>query len=121
MILKVFADPGSIANHRDAVLLQERSRTDARQLQQLRRLQRAGRENDLATRARRFLQAVLHELERSGATVFDRDPRGLGAGRDDQVWAIFRGPQERQRRAAADAAALVDLKIGDAFLDLAVV
>ena len=42
MVLQVLAHAGQVAHHADAMLAQQRRRADAGQLQQLRRLQRAG-------------------------------------------------------------------------------
>ena len=51
MILQVAADAGQVGVHGDALLLEFAARADARQHQQLRRLQRAGREYDFTPRA----------------------------------------------------------------------
>jgi hypothetical protein len=51
----------------DAVLAQQRRRADARELQQLRRLQRAGREDRLALGRRTLQLAALAPLDADGA------------------------------------------------------
>ena len=48
VVVQVRADAGQVVHHGDAVLLQLRARADARQHQQLRRLQRAGAQQHLA-------------------------------------------------------------------------
>ena len=55
MVLQVLADTGQVAHDRDAVPAQQRRRADARQLQQLRRLDRAGFKQDVAVLERQPL------------------------------------------------------------------
>ena len=54
MVLQVFTHTGQLALDGYAVLLQQRGGADARQLQQLRRLNGAGTEQDFGVAARLF-------------------------------------------------------------------
>ncbi|MOA28411.1 hypothetical protein D3C78_1493520 [compost metagenome] len=51
MVLQVFTNAGQVAHHADTKLAQQRGRAHARELQQLRRLQRARAQHHLAPRA----------------------------------------------------------------------
>ncbi len=64
VVLQILADRGRGMNHRYPVLLQQRRVTDARQLQQLRRVHGAGGNDDLAARIR---MATLDTLDKGNA------------------------------------------------------
>ncbi len=51
VVAQVFTDAGQRVTHVDPERLEQRGRADAGQLQQLRRIERAAREDDLAARA----------------------------------------------------------------------
>jgi hypothetical protein len=63
MVLQVFADAGQVGQRRDAELVQARGRADAGQLQQLRRTDRACRQQGFAPCRRRELAAAAGELD----------------------------------------------------------
>ena len=65
MVLQVVAHSGQFVNDRDAVLLQQVARPDARQLQQLRRQQRSAGEQHLAVRSHPPHRAVLRTTQAS--------------------------------------------------------
>ena len=79
--------PGRSCTTRDAVLLQLRARADARQHQQLRRLQRAGAEQHLAPRLQLLQLAADAHLHADRAPAFEQDARGVGLGHHLQVGA----------------------------------
>ena len=51
MIVEIVADAGHVGDHRDAERLQQRRRAEPRQLQKLRRVERARRDDHLRVRA----------------------------------------------------------------------
>src|ERR1700742_5009088 len=61
---------------------------DARQQQQLRRLERAGGEDDLAPRADRLLLFPLHVLDADGALAFEQYLRRLRRRLDLEIAAV---------------------------------
>src|SRR5262249_28326137 len=63
VVLQVAADAGHLVQHRDAMLLQELAGADAGKLQQLRRVEGAAREDDLALGAGAAERATLAELD----------------------------------------------------------
>ena len=120
MVLQVLADALERVVNGNAERLQQRGRTDARQLEQLRRLQRAGGEDHLPARGRGSLLAALSVGDAGRATIREHDARRVRIGLDAQVRALPRGLQIRHRGRAAHAAARRELVIPGAFLARAV-
>ena len=103
MVLQVLADAGQVTNHRHAVAAQQIGRADARQLQQLWRLDRAGGQQHLGAAARRLHHAALAVAHADGAAVLDDEAGGLRLGLDAQVYAAARRLQVGLGGAAAPA------------------
>ena len=85
VILQVLADTCAIGDDRNPVPVQERGRPDARHLQQLRRLQRAGRENHLAQRAHLVHLAMLDVPHAGRLRAVEQHLQRLRIGFDMQV------------------------------------
>ena len=64
VVLQIGADALHVGDHVDAVLPQQVGRADAGELQQLRRVERAAREDHFAVRARHVRRAVLDDIRR---------------------------------------------------------
>ncbi len=126
-VLKVLADAGQVDADRDAVLLELGARTDAAQLEQLRRVEGAGRQDDLAARERLHRRAALgragvevglvqvravEELDADGARaarlvrlVGEEHARDQRAGADGEREALGHGGGDALAGAVARAAA----------------
>ena len=85
MVLQVLAHARQVAHHADAVLAQQRRRPDPGQLQQLRRLQRAGAQQHLAPGSQRAHLAVDAVAHAAGAAALEQHGHGVGAGLHAQV------------------------------------
>jgi hypothetical protein len=93
VVLQVAADVGRVGDDVDAVPAQQRRRADPRELQQVRRLQRAGGDDHLGVgvrdaafaAARRSRAGAVDPLDAARLPGVDDDPRHLRAGRDRQV------------------------------------
>ena len=84
VILQVFADAGELMHQRNVEAAQQSCGPDAGDLEQLRRLQRAGAKQTRA-RARRVLGAATTIADAAGAAPVERDPCRLRAGLDAEV------------------------------------
>ena len=117
MVLQVAADAGRVVHHVDAERLQPCCGPDARQHQQLRRLQRAAREQHFAARQQPATLAALQDLGADRAPSLEQDAQHPGAGLDAQVRpsADVR-VQIAPRRAPAFAFVLGDLVAAEPFL-----
>ena len=111
MVLQVLADAGQRVHDLAAEAGEDIRAADARQLQKLRRADRAGGEDDLAARARLKTSPALRVAQADGAAPFEDQPLGLRAGDEAQVGPVEDGLEEAARRAPAPAAALIDLEI----------
>ena len=120
MVLQIVADAGRVEHDLDAVLLQQVGRSDARELQQLRRVVRAAGNEDFLARPRRAHAAFLLVFDRLGATAFEQDALRQRRGLDVQIAARFRRTQIGERRAGAAAAPCRGLEKSRAFLGRAV-
>jgi ABC-type amino acid transport substrate-binding protein len=116
MVLQVGADVGVFARHRNAERLEERAGADAGQLQQLRRGDGAGGEDDLAIGARLLLAAILLVFDADGAGALEQDAGGERVGLDADIAALHRRAQEGAGSGHAPAALGGDLVDADAFL-----
>lgn len=90
VVLQVLSDAGPIGDNRDSVLGKMRCGTDARQHQQLGRVDRGGREDHFGLGADHLDLAAACNLDAHGAAVFDHDPAGEG------VHEIAIGPFQRR-------------------------
>ena len=111
VVLQVFADPREVVNDVDPMVLQERSRTDTRELQQLRGADRSGRENDLRGGVDHGVFPVQAHLEAGRPSAVDADLLHLGVDQDAQVGTASDRAQKGLGGAPAPAPALVDVEI----------
>ncbi len=110
MVLEILADARQVVRDRDAVLLQERARADARELEDLRRADRAGGEDRLDARGGELGFAPAHELDAGGAPAVEAHPLDERIGHDGEVRPVHGRLEEALRRAPPHAAALVHLE-----------
>jgi hypothetical protein len=87
VILQVRADAWHVGDHLDAVLAQQIGRADAGELQQLRRVECAAREDHLAAGARDVRGAVLAVFDADRAAAFEQDARGQRVRHDREIAA----------------------------------
>ncbi len=120
MVLQVSPDRRTVMHHLDAAGAQHVGGPDARQLQQLRRIDRAAGEDDFAARARLVPVPALLVGDADGALALEQDAGRQRVGLDAQVRPALRRPQIGARRRHAQAAMRGDLVDADAFDGLAV-
>ena len=89
VVLQVLADPGQILPDFDAGLLQNRARTDAGQLQQMRRGDRPRAQDYLAPGADRLQAAAARVLDPAGALAVEQDPLRQCTGKNREVREIL--------------------------------
>ena len=116
VILQIGADLVIVPDDADAETVKQSGRADARQLQELRRVDRAARQDQLAAGARRHRAAVLQILDADGTLPFEQDFRRQRVRLDADIGALHRGPQEGARRRHAAPVPGVQLVDADAFL-----
>ena len=104
MILQVFADAAQRGDDADAERAQQVGWTDPRKLQQLRRLDRACAQNDLARRARARESTVALPFDADGPRSLEQHARHQRARHDRQVRPAADRTQERDRRALSPSA-----------------
>src|SRR6202041_3946116 len=107
--------------HGDADRLQVRARADAGNLQHMRRVDRAAAEDYLARREFLPVDAALAERDAGAALALEEQPGHDRIGLDLAIAAAARLAQEGLRGRTAPFPAPRHLRIGDAFLLLAVV
>ncbi len=90
-------------------------------LQQVRRIDGAAGDDDLARRERLVVGAFLSISDAGATAAFEQQPRRDSLGLDPQIWAPPRFGQEGPRRRAAKAAVTGHLRIADTLLNRAVV
>src|SRR5262245_13674264 len=110
MILQVLADAREFVRDPDAVSLEERARSDAGKLEDLRRADRAGGENGLDTRWDERLLAAAPQLDAGRPPLLEPDPVHMHVGHHGKVRPAHRRLEESLRRAPAYATALVHLE-----------
>ena len=116
MILQILADR-QIDHRRDPAGAQMRRRPDARQHEQLRRVERAGAQDHLAGRPRPAnIAARPHELDPDRARALDQHAGDVDAGLDLEVAPSPRRPQIGPRRGGAPAVPDRVLAAPEAFL-----
>ena len=120
VVLQVGADALHVGDDVDAVLTQQIGRADAGQLQQLRRVERAAREDHLGVRARRVRRAVLAVFDADRAAPLEQDARGQRIRHHREIAALARGREIAARGRPAPALARGELEIAGAFLARAV-
>ena len=113
VILQVAADARLVVHDGDAQLAEPVGRTDAGELQDLRRADRTGRQDDLAPGPRLEEPAVLPELDADGALAVEDHLLDQHSGLQAQVGAVEHGLQEGAGRGPAHTALLVDVEIAD--------
>ena len=114
VVLQVFSDTRQRLAHRNAERLQTFRLTNAGQLQQLRRVDRAGRQDHLFARGHGVVlpgPAIRHA---SAALAVKRQRPDLRTRHDGQVRPLRCRAQKALGRVPADAAFLVDLEVADA-------
>ena len=116
MFVEAFADARHVGDDGDAERLQQARRSDARQLQKLRRIIGAGRQHDLARGARRSRVAADAIFDAGGAAALEQNARGQRVGHDVQIGAAGRRLQVTLGGRAAHAAAGRRLVKAGAFL-----
>ena len=99
MIAEIGADARQVALHRDAQPAQQIGRADAGELQQLRAVDRAAAQDDLALRRRGATLAANRIGNAGGALALDQDLERQGAGDDGEI-----GPRARRIEIAARGA-----------------
>ena len=82
VVLQIGADTRQIVHHRHADRLQMLRRPDARDLQQMRRIDRAAAHDHLARRARLAIDAALAEDDPGAAPALEQQARGHRLGLD---------------------------------------
>jgi hypothetical protein len=121
MVAQVLADAGQRAVHREAERIQTLGLADARQLEQLRAVDRAGADHDIA-RCRRLVHRALHRIAHAGAArAVEDQPLGQRLGHDAEVGALGGRVEIAPRRAHALAGDDRRLAHDDAVLRGAVV
>ena len=120
VVLQVLAHTGAVGDHLDTMLCQMGRRADARQHQQLGRVDGGRRDDHLAAGAQHLGLATAQHLDPDSATVFDHDPLRQGADEFD-VAGRLRGPQIGVGRGPATALPDRLLHRAEAFLFLAVI
>ena len=113
VVLEIAADAGKLGNDLDAVRFQMRGVADPRELQQARRLDRAGAQDDLARSADG--RSILKD-DACRATALERHFRDARFGHDLQISARLGLPQECVRSGPAAAVMRRRLVEADAFL-----
>src|SRR5689334_13744697 len=111
MILQVLADTGQFVPDLDAMLLQQRGWTNARQLQKLRRADRSRRQDELARNIELGRHAFHLELEPGGALAGNDDALGLGVAQYGEIATMLHRLEEGAHRIEAQPGFLVHLEI----------
>ena len=120
MVGQIGADTRQIVDDVDADRLQVRTRTNARDLQQMRRVDGAARQDHLARGHHLAIPALLAEGDTYAALAFEQQPGGKRLGLDAQVRPASRLRQKRACGRAAEAAIARHLRIADALVLAAV-
>ena len=116
VILEILADTRAFAKHLDAVLTQQRAGADTRELQQLRRVDRATTEDHLARRARLEHTTVASIGDTHRAAALEQHAHDVCPAHHPQVGARPRRFQVGARGAAAPALPGGELVVADTLL-----
>src|SRR3954470_5925242 len=103
MILQALADLRRVMHHRYAMALEQRAGSDARQLEQLGRIERTATQNNLISLGSNGLPALL-VLDAYGSFVPENHFGGKRSGRDSKIRSLFCFSQISTRGATAPAA-----------------
>ncbi len=120
VVLEVLADAGQIVDHLDAGPCEFVRRSDARQQQELRRVDGAGAEHDFGRGIGLLHLAQPQILDTDGAAVLDQQARRQYAGGQRQVRPVQDRAHEGARRAVSLAILDRELEQADAVLHRAV-
>ena len=120
MVLQILSDR-QIGGNIDAERTQMLRRSDARQHQNLRRVERAGSDDDLARGFGAHHRAILDVFDAGGARAGKRDARGVRVDGDGEIFPVARRLEKGVGRRRAPAVADGELAAAEAFLLLAVV
>ena len=120
VVLQVLADARELVRHLDAERLQHRARPDARELQDLRRADGAGRQDHLARRLERAPLPVLAHDQPRHALAVEHQPLDHGVRLDRQIAPVQHGAQEALGGVPADARLLVDVEVAAALVVAAI-
>ncbi len=120
MVLQVLADAGQRVQDLAAEAGEDFRAPDPRQLQELRRADRAGGQHDFAARAGLEASPALRVAQAHRAPPLEDQPLGLRAHDEAQVGPFEDGLEEAARRAPAPAAALIDLEVPGALVVAAI-
>ena len=116
VVLQVGADAVERVHHLDAVFAEQRAGADARELQELRRVDRAARQDHLAPGMRGTRRAAQGIVDADRAPALETHPAGQRMDVDAQVWPLARRLEIADRGAAAPAIAAGQLVRAGAFL-----
>ena len=116
MILQILSDLRPVDQHRDIVRLQVFGRSDARQHQQLRRLDGAGRKNDATARLDVSRPIAGTTDNADGLSSLEQHARHLRVGEHGEIVALLSWPEIRLRRRLPPAILGGELEIPGAFL-----
>ena len=120
MVLQIAADAGPVGDHLDAVFPEMRGRADARQHQELRRIDRRGGDDHFASRLNDLNLFASFDLDADGALILDDHPPREAVDQA-HIFPLQRGPQIGVGRRPAAAAVDGLLHRPEAFLLGAVV
>src|SRR5262249_34251973 len=121
MVGEVGANPRQIVPDRDADRLQMGSRPDARDLQQVRRIHGAARDDDLACCQYPIVLPVLPKRDPDAPAAVQHEPRGYCLGHDPQIWPSSRLCEKGARGRSTKPATARHLRIADTLLNCAIV
>ena len=116
VVVQVLTHPGQRMLYGDAVGLKLRRRTDAREFQELRRVDRPAADDDLTPRVRRVGRTAPRVLHARRPSAFQQDPGGERTAADGEVGPRSRRMQIGDRRTAALPAAHGHVETAEAFL-----
>jgi len=85
MVLQILPNAGQMVHNRNAKVLEKRSRTDAGQLQQLRRLQSARGENHLTRRAHGVPHTIASVIDAYCTATVEHNTARVRASGHDQI------------------------------------
>ena len=121
VILQVRADARAVCAHFNPELFQLLCRADARQLEQLNRIDRAARQDDFACGAKLIQLAIALIFNANSACAFKQDPRRQCLFNDPQVGPLARLIQIGLGRRTARAVPHRHIHPAKAFLGIAII
>ena len=116
VVLQVGADARHVGDHVDAERLQQRGRSEPGQLQELRRVERAAGEDDLAAGVRDARRIAVPVFDADRAPSCEQDAARQRVGHDGEIGPAARLAQIADRGRAAAPVARRQLEIAGAFL-----